>query len=242
MRYTWSVTSHLLDLCNRTCGKWHFSSEQTYLDLCGWWGWICEDRGLLFSGQRAGWRSKSFYFLLKIDVPGYNYCTSLNCVRIVCEVEELLFSPVCQVDSIWIIIRSKRPAVFYPLWANLTSDPWGGSSRQPSARYSTITFLTAFHISDGWSVCRQAAWPDATDVANRPPGTYTMPPGPGWAPWTCLGNAGKFHKTLLAWESTVASNRIYAHSHIHALVVSAFLSIRIYERARDRSKSWVVFS
>lgn len=106
---------------------------------------VCEDGfvriGGALLGQRAGWRGELFHFLQ------LQY-TFLIVVRIGCEVKELLFSLVCQVDSIWIIIRSKRP--------NPTSDPGSGSSRQPSARYSTITFVTAFHISDGWSVCRWA--------------------------------------------------------------------------------------
>lgn len=115
--------------------------------------------GVVLLGQKIGLRIESFYFLFKSDVLGYSYCTSLIWVRIDCEVEKLLFSLLCQVDSIWIIIRSQKPVVFYPLWANLTSDLWGGSSHLPSARYSTVTFLTAFHISDGWSVSRQAGWP-----------------------------------------------------------------------------------
>lgn len=99
-----------------------------------------------------------------ISFPFQNWCAwdamtvrFLIWVSIGCQVGALLFAPVRQVDSIWIIIRSKRPSVFHPHWANLTSDLRGGSSRQPSPRYSAITFLTAFHISDGWSVCRQAA-------------------------------------------------------------------------------------
>ena len=79
-----------------------------------------------------------------------------------------------------------------------------------SAHYSTITFLTAFHISDGWSVCRQAA---LTRRRKEAPGTHCPDAtGPGRASWVCEGNAGKFHKTLRISESSVAAG-MCAHSH-----------------------------
>lgn len=109
-----------------------------------------------------------------------------------CEVEQSLFSVVCQVESIWIIMRSKRSSVFHPLWANLTSDPRGGSSRQPAAHYSTITFLTAFHIGNRWSVCRQAVSPDAANAAKRPQWMhYLMSPNLGGPPLCTVGEESR---------------------------------------------------
>lgn len=72
-------------------------------------------------------------------------------------------------DPIWVIIRSKRPSAFHGLRANLTPDLRGGGSRQFSPRYSAIRLLTAFHMADGWGVCRQAPGPDAATGGPQGP-------------------------------------------------------------------------
>lgn len=116
----------------------------------------CKDRfvrtGDCSSGS-AG-RLERWIIPFLFDVLGDDYCISLIWGSISCQVEPLIFSPVCQVDSIWIIIRSKRPLCISPFLSQ--GHLWPPRWLQSPA----LTSLLNHHISDSlsyqrWMECLQ---------------------------------------------------------------------------------------
>lgn len=108
-----------------------------------------------------GWRSESSLFLFKTDVLRYNYCLSnlgQRRQRVLRAV--MLHSPPGEFNLDNYLV-SLSEAV-----SPLTSEV---AATRPSAYYSTVTSLTAFHIVDGWSVCRQVAVPDIHHTHKRGP-------------------------------------------------------------------------
>lgn len=202
-----------------TCEMRHEESGIWALDRQHWpqtsLSVVCKDRcvrtGECSSGS-AG-RLEKWVIAFPFDVLGYNYCMPLMWVSIGCQVEQLLFSPVCQggfnldnyqVKEALCISPSLSQCHLWPLrWQQSPALTYYYS-------YSTITFLTAFHISDGWGVCRQATRPDA---AKRPSGTHCpTPPGP----WACKREMqGNFTRPC-------AFRKMSARSREHALCLCMF--------------------
>lgn len=201
-----------------TCEMGHEESGISALDRQHWpqtsLSVVCKDRfvrtGECSSGS-AG-RLEKWIIAFPFDVLGHNYWMFLIWVSIGCQVEQLLFSPVCQVDSIWIIIRSKRPLCISPSLSQ--SHLWPPRWQQSPA----LTSLLNHHISDSlsyqrWMECLQTgnqtrssqeALRDALPNATRPPEHVR-------------GKCGEIsHKTLLVSSSISAhSRRICTNTHIH---------------------------
>lgn len=216
-----------------TCEMRHEESGIWALDRQHWpqtsLSVVCKDRcvrtGECSSGS-AG-RLEKWVIAFPFDVLGYNYCMPLMWVSIGCQVEQLLFSPVCQVDSIWIIIRSKRPFVFHRLWANVTSDLWGGSSRQPSPT------TTATQPSHFWQPFISAM--DGVFADRRP--DQTQPRGPRGhtaqrhpVPEHVKGKCREISQDLARFEKC-----LLAHVNMHCVCACS------RERARYLHNGWSSF-
>lgn len=143
-----------------TCEIGHEESGISALDRQRWpqtsLSVDCKDRfvrtGDCSSGS-AG-RLEKWIIPFLFDGLGDNYCISLILGSISCQVEPLIFSPVCQVDSIWIIIRSKRPLCVSLFLSQ--RHLWPLRWQQSPA----LTSLLNHHISDSlsyqrWMECLQ---------------------------------------------------------------------------------------
>lgn len=123
-----------------------------------------------------------------------------------------LFCSDCQVDSIWIVIRSERPAVFHLFRSNFTSDPRGGS-------IPALSSPVNHHICDRlsylrWMECLQAG---STTRRHRrrkeaPEEALLGATETGWAPWVWRGKGeGDFTAFFACLTRYSNTERLPAH-------------------------------
>lgn len=210
------------------------------MEKVAFWHWttglsvVCEDGcvrlrgGGALLGQRAWWRSESFHCLFKIDVLGYNYCTSVIWVRMGWRSFILSglpggFNP----DNNGV----KEALVFFTLSETiLPPDPGGGSSSSSSS-----SSLLNRHNSDSllyqrWIECKTGSPHQTPRTQQRGPQgrtTTPTPPDPDQPPH-CVGECGETsHISLVSECSHPTAYMRYTcmNTHVHTHIYSCVLYI-----------------